>query len=127
MRLRTPSLGPHARGIRARDFATWGYDDDYAARAADPRTILRDARSVICIAFPMHPGARTLASSRSRLELRVSHDYHVRLRRMLAGVARTIDDAAGAAVTAIACDTKPLAERALAARRVWGGSASTPT
>jgi epoxyqueuosine reductase len=103
------------------DFATWGYDDDYAARAADPRTILRDARSVICIAVPYASGE----PERSRLRGRVSnyawsHDYHVRLRRMLAGVARTIDDAAGAAVTAIACDTKPLAERALAARAGLG-------
>ena len=103
------------------DFATWGYDDAYAARAADPRTILRDARSVICIAVPYASGE----PERSRLRGRVSnyawsHDYHVRLRRMLAGVARTIDDAAGAAVTAIACDTKPLAERALAARAGLG-------
>lgn len=39
---------------------------------------------------------------------------------MLAKVAKAIDDAAGAAVTAIACDTKPLAERAFAARAGLG-------
>jgi epoxyqueuosine reductase len=38
----------------------------------------------------------------------------------LTQVARAIDEAAGAAVTAVACDTKPLAERAFAARAGLG-------
>src|SRR5665213_1616143 len=43
-----------------------------------------------------------------------------RMRAMLEDVAAAIDEAAGEPVTAIACDTKPLAERALAARAGLG-------
>jgi epoxyqueuosine reductase len=49
-----------------------------------------------------------------------SPDYHARLRRLLGAVAAEIDEAAGAPVTAIACDTRPLAERAFAARAGLG-------
>jgi epoxyqueuosine reductase QueG len=34
------------------DFATWPYDESYAAKAANPSCILEGARSVICIAVP---------------------------------------------------------------------------
>ena len=42
------------------------------------------------------------------------------MRALLRAVAGEIDEAAGAPVTAIACDTKPLAERAFAARAGLG-------
>ena len=49
-----------------------------------------------------------------------SSDYHRRLRNLLRAVADEIDAAAGAPVTAIACDTRPLAERAFAAQAGLG-------
>ncbi len=103
------------------DFATWRYDESYARRAADPRELLANARSVVCIAVPY----ATAAPPRRALRGRVSNyawslDYHRRMRSLLAEVARGIDEAAGAPVTAIACDTKPLAERAFAARAGLG-------
>jgi epoxyqueuosine reductase len=103
------------------DLATWGYTDTYARTAADPSAVLAGARSVVCIAVPY----ATPQAPRPPLHGRVSNyawslDYHVRMRELLDGVARAIDEAAGAAVTAIACDTKPIAERAFAARAGLG-------
>jgi epoxyqueuosine reductase len=105
-----------------RDFATWGYDAEYARRASDPGELLRDARSVVCIALPY---ATPASKKRPPLGGRVSNyawsaDYHRRLRALLRAVADEIDRAAGAPVTAIACDTRPLAERAFAARAGLG-------
>jgi len=103
------------------DLKTWGYGDTYARRAADPDELLAGARSVICIAVPYAtPGPRG-----GELRGRVSNyawsaDYHRRMTALLNAVGRDIDAAAGAAVTAIACDTKPLAERAFAARAGLG-------
>jgi epoxyqueuosine reductase len=103
------------------DFETWGYGDGYARAAADPQAILAGARSVVCVAVPY----ATLPPKRPPLHGRVSNyawsdDYHGRMRELLGGVARAIDAAAGAPVTAIACDTKPIAERAFAARAGLG-------
>ncbi len=103
------------------DFTTWRYDDDYARKASAPEHVLVGARSVICIAMPY----RTGEPDRAPLSGRVSNyawsaDYHRRVKALLAEVARRIDEAAGANVTAIACDTKPLAERAFAARAGLG-------
>lgn len=100
------------------DFATWGYDDTYASRASDPEEILPGARSVVCIAVPyatQYGGRRELRRGRVS-NYAWSADYHRRMRAMLADVAAVIDAAAGASVTATACDTRPLAERAFAAR-----------
>lgn len=99
------------------DFDTWNYGEAYAAAAADPSQILHGARSVICVAVPY----ATPQPWRDRLRGRVSNyawsqDYHRRMRAMLGEIAASIDAAAGAPVTAIACDTKPIAERAFAAR-----------
>lgn len=104
------------------DFATWRYDGVYARRAADPRSLLRDARSVVCVAVPY---AVPAGAQRTRMRGRVSNyawsrDYHRRLTELLRAVATEIDDAAGAPVTAVACDTRPLAERAFAARAGLG-------
>ena len=103
------------------DLRTWGYDETYARAASDPQTILEGARSIVCIAVPY----ATAAPSRPPLHGRVSNyawspDYHRRMRSLLARVAAEIDRAAGAAVTAIACDTRPIAERAFAARAGLG-------
>jgi epoxyqueuosine reductase len=104
------------------DLATWRYDDRYARDATDPQTILAGARSVICAAFPY---ATALRSAPAPLRGRVSNyawsrDYHGRVRDVLGRVAAAVDAAAGRAVTAIACDTRPLAERAFAARAGLG-------
>ncbi len=103
------------------DFTTWPYDDTYASKAASPRHVLAGARSVICIAVPY----RTQTPSWGPMEGRVSNyawsaDYHHRVKALLREVAARIDEAAGEPVTAIACDTKPLAERAFAARAGLG-------
>ncbi len=102
--------------FRRGDLATWAYDDGYACAATDPSAILEQARSVICLAFPY----ATPAPQRTHLQGRVSNyawspDYHRRVRAVLERVAREIDTLAGSAVTAIACDTRPIAERAYAA------------
>lgn len=103
------------------DFATWGYGDKYAQTAADPQHVLEGARSVICIAVPY----ATPEPQRTVLQGRVSNyawsdDYHRRVKAILHELAATIDEMAGAPVTAIACDTKPIAERAFAARAGLG-------
>ncbi len=104
------------------DLATWSYDGEYARRATDPAALLPKAQSVLCVAVPY---ATAPPSARSRLRGRVSNyawsrDYHGRLRALLGAVAREIDDAAGTRATAVVCDTRPLAERALAARSGLG-------
>ncbi|HVR45677.1 MAG TPA: tRNA epoxyqueuosine(34) reductase QueG [Candidatus Binatia bacterium] len=108
--------------FRRGDLATWGYDGEYAHRATDPATLLPEARSVVCVAVPY---ATAAPSAPSRLCGRVSNyawspDYHHRLRALLTAVAREIDESAGTCATAVVCDTRPLAERALAARSGLG-------
>ncbi|MFY9719268.1 MAG: tRNA epoxyqueuosine(34) reductase QueG [Candidatus Cybelea sp.] len=104
------------------DLGCWDFDADYARRASDPQALRAGAQSVICIALPYatpRPGAggplRGVVSNYAW-----SADYHRRLRGLLDAVARRIDEAAGKPVTGIACDTRPLAERALAARAGLG-------
>ncbi|HEX3456904.1 MAG TPA: tRNA epoxyqueuosine(34) reductase QueG [Candidatus Baltobacteraceae bacterium] len=111
------SRGRMAAAFERGDFTTWGYDATYARRATDPQTLLPAARSVICIAVPYaSPPAREEAPLRGRVSNYAwSEDYHRRVRNLLQRVAGEIDAAAGGPVTAIACDTRPLAERALAA------------
>ncbi len=104
------------------DFATWGYDDAYAERAAAPAALLADAKSVVCIAVPY---ATPAPDGRGPLTGRVSNyawaaDYHVRMRELLGTVAAAIDGLAGGPSTRIVCDTAPLAERAFAERSGLG-------
>ncbi len=104
-----------------RDLATWPYDERYARAASDPDTVLAGARSIICVAVPY----ATPPAPRTRLHGRVSNyawseDYHHRMRSLLRELSAIVDRFAGAAVTAIACDTKPIAERAFAARAGLG-------
>ncbi len=104
------------------DLQTWRFDDRYASRATDPGELLGRARSVICLAFPY---ATPAPASPGPLRGRVSNyawspDYHTRVRSVLDAVASAIDAAAGEPVTAIACDTRPLAERAFAAHSGLG-------
>jgi epoxyqueuosine reductase len=98
------------------DLAAWPYDDAYADRASDPGTLLAGAQSIICVALAY----ATPAGRRPRGSGRVSNyawsaDYHRPMRALLEQAALAIDELAGAPVTAIACDTAPLAERAFAA------------
>lgn len=103
------------------DLATWSYDREYADRAADPGSVLAQAKSVLCFAFAY----ATPPPHREPLCGRVSNyawsaDYHGRLLGTLREIARRIDERAGEPVTAVACDTKPIAERAFAARAGLG-------
>ena len=103
------------------DFTTWRYDEEYARKAASPEHVLAGAQSVICIAMPYRtdePAAPPLSGRVSNYAW--SSDYHQRVKAILAQIATRIDDEAGEPVTAIACDTKPLAERAFAARAGLG-------
>jgi epoxyqueuosine reductase len=104
------------------DLATWPYDRVYAERATAPQTLLADARSVVCVAIPY---ATPAPSQREPLTGRISNyawaaDYHAIVRRVLEAVGAALDDAAGAPVTRVACDTAPIAERAFAARAGLG-------
>ena len=104
------------------DLQTWGYDAAYAARASDPATILPGARSVVCVAVSY---ATPAPRYRAPLHGRVSNyawsaDYHVAMRASLERIAAAIDALAGEPVTAVACDTAPLAERAFAERAGLG-------
>jgi epoxyqueuosine reductase len=104
-----------------KDFLCWSYDDEYARRATDPGELCDGARSVVCIALPYATAAPRTGPLRGRISNYAwSADYHRRLRRLLDGVAHTIDEAVGKRVTTVACDTRPLAERALAARAGLG-------
>ncbi|MFN2460809.1 MAG: tRNA epoxyqueuosine(34) reductase QueG [Candidatus Velthaea sp.] len=109
--------GAFARG----DLATWPYDAAYAARAADPRTLLPEARSVICVAVPYATANVPAARGRGRVSNYAwSADYHRSMGKLLAALARRIDALAGGAVTRVACDTAPIAERAFAERAGLG-------
>ncbi len=118
-----PAAASRMRHAFARgDFATWGYDDGYAERAAAPEALLPGAASVVCVAVPY---ATPAPAGRGPLTGRVSNyawsaDYHVRVRELLTAVAATVDDLAGGPATRIVCDTAPLAERAFAARAGLG-------
>lgn len=103
------------------DLATWNYDDRYAATASNPQAILEGARSVICIAVPYATPPRRRSPLRGRVSNYAwSRDYHRRVRAILFELAAMIDDYAQAPVTAVACDTKPIAERAFAAQSGLG-------
>ncbi len=83
--------------------------------------MLAGARSVICIAVPYGGDAPVVGPMEGRVSNYAwSSDYHQRVKHLLQEVAAQIDEAAGARVTAIACDTKPIAERAFAARAGLG-------
>ncbi len=105
-----------------KDFACWDFDTDYARRASDPEELFAGAKSVVCIALAYStPPPREAAPLRGRVSNYAwSEDYHRRLRLLLDSVARRIDEAAGGPVTYVACDTRPLAERAFAARAGLG-------
>jgi epoxyqueuosine reductase len=99
------------------DFATWAYDDAYAAAATDPRTLLAGARSVVCIAIPFATPPPAQRRGRGRVSAYAwSRDYHQRMQLLLRAIAARIDVLAGEPATRVACDTAPLAERAFAAR-----------
>ncbi len=118
-----PATRDRMRAAFARgDLATWAYDDAYARAASDPRTILPDARSVVCVAVPY---ATPPPHTREPLAGRVSNyawsaDYHDTVRGLMRAMAACIERMAGAGTAKAACDTAPLAERAFAARAGLG-------
>jgi epoxyqueuosine reductase len=103
------------------DLETWHYGDDYARHATDPSQLLAGARSVVCLAFAYATPPPATQPLRGRVSNYAwSPDYHRRVRNVLARVAAALDEAAGDSVTAIACDTRPIAERAFAANAGLG-------
>jgi epoxyqueuosine reductase len=101
------------------DLQTWPYDERYAAQAADPRTLLPQARSVVCVAVAYATPGEPSRRGRGRVSNYAwSNDYHRRMRAMLGSLARELE--ALGATTAIACDTAPVAERAFAERAGLG-------
>lgn len=115
--LRETLRAAFARG----DLATWPYDETYARKASDPSELLPGARSVICVAVPYGSDEPPMQPLQGRVSSYAwSSDYHYRVKSLLQTVAKAIDEAAGAPVTVIACDTKPIAERAFAARAGLG-------
>jgi epoxyqueuosine reductase len=84
--------------------------------------VLAGARSVVCVAVayatPRPRHARPLTGRVSNYAW--SRDYHGPLRAILRRVAVEIDALAGGPASALACDTAPLAERALAMRAGLG-------
>jgi len=101
------------------DLQTWPYDDAYAAKAADPRTLLAGARSVVCVAVAYATPAETPRPGSGRVSNYAwSDDYHRRMRALLGTLARELESLG--ATTAIACDTAPVAERAFAERAGLG-------
>jgi epoxyqueuosine reductase len=97
------------------DLDSWPYDARYAAAAADPRTLLAEARSIVCVAVAYATPSEAVAADRGRVSNYAwSNDYHRRMKTMLAKLARELE--ALGATTAIACDTAPVAERAFAER-----------
>ena len=62
------------------DFATWGYDAQYASDACDSRRLLRGARSVLCIALPYGTRNEKTPPLRGRVSNYAwSADYHRRI------------------------------------------------
>jgi epoxyqueuosine reductase len=118
----TPLDGTRARiaaSVARGDLATWSYDGAYAAAAADPTTVLSDARSVVCVAVAYAVPAAVPERGQGRVSNYAwSDDYHRRMRALLQQIARAIDGLGGH--SAIACDTAPIAERAFAERAGLG-------
>jgi epoxyqueuosine reductase len=101
------------------DLQTWPYDERYAVKAADPRTLLAEARSVVCVAVAYASASEPQRRGRGRVSNYAwSNDYHRRMRAMLRALASELE--ALGAKTAIACDTAPVAERAFAERAGLG-------
>ena len=101
------------------DLRTWPYDEAYAAKAADPRTLLTEARSVVCVAVAYATPSEAPRPGSGRVSNYAwSGDYHRRMRALLGSLARELESLG--ATAAIACDTAPLAERAFAERAGLG-------
>ncbi len=104
------------------DFATWGYDARYARHAQRSGELLPGARTSFASRAVRHASLarRTLRFADGSRTMHGRRDYHRELRALLAGGAERNRRRRGRAVTAVACDTHPLAERAFAARSGLG-------
>jgi epoxyqueuosine reductase len=104
------------------DLATWSYDEKWAERASSPRSLLVDARAVVCVAlaYATAPPATSVPLRGRVSNYAWSEDYHHTVRALCEQLAREIDAFAGVPVTRVVCDTAPLAERAFAERAGLG-------
>ncbi len=97
-----------------------------AERRADPRTLLPEARSVVCVALRYGPPSRDVPPASAPTEARVAQlfvgaDYHRVLHRLLEALADQGRHLAGASSQWVAAvDTQPLLERSLAVQAGLG-------
>ena len=123
---------PVADYVRFREWLSRGLAADMAYLArneslrADPRSILPEARSVVCVAVPygarpVTPNGPTLPSDGADsapgviAEFATGPDYHRVMRELLNALMDTLQAASENAVTSrVAVDTAPLLERSLA-------------
>jgi epoxyqueuosine reductase QueG len=75
------------------DLQTWPYDERYAAAASDPRTLLAEARSIVCVAVAYATPSEALPHGRGRVSNYAwSSDYHHRMKTMLAELAAALHE-----------------------------------
>ncbi len=104
-----------ATSVARGDLATWPYDEAYARAANDPRTLVAEARSVICIALPYAREPKPERRGIGRVaRYATSDDYHVRMKALLTELATELVRLAPGTRVRVACDTAPIAERAFA-------------
>lgn len=103
------------------DFATWPYDEAYAQKASDPSALLANAHAVLCVALSYAKEQPPYLPLRGRVSIYAqSEDYHARMRTILDAISTVINTATQRTSCVVLCDTKPLAERAFAARAGLG-------
>ncbi len=103
------------------DLATWRYEEHHAQSLSDPTQLLSGAQSVFCLALPYgHPAPRAPRGAGLVSSYVWGHDYHRVMRGVLDALLAEIAGAAPLARAIAVCDTKPLAERAFAARAGLG-------
>ena len=124
-----------APGARAGELRRWIADGKHGEmswiaerveQAVDVRTMLRDARSVVCVADRYHDGRPDrLAADAGRQRGRIARyargkDYHDLVRDRLRKLARTIRELAPGSETRLTGDMHPILEREQAARALLG-------
>ena len=110
------------RWIASGKHAGMGYLARHAARRADPRGLLAEARSLV-VALAAYPDAGRGSAIASYALLR---DYHMELSERLARLLLRIQDVEPAATGTVCVDTRPLLERraAAAAGLGWVGKST---
>jgi epoxyqueuosine reductase len=108
-----------ARWVEAGHAGTMGYLERRGAERLDPRRVLPDARSVVCVALNYHQGAPADPSWAPVARYAWGRDYHDLMTPRLEALARFIGEAAGERGKCYV-DTGPILERDLAARAGLG-------